>query len=204
MRLLPKQEKFFHLFSEQAELILQASKLLLDGTRAGNSELAKCAEEIQRLEAKGDEIIHEVFHKLNQTFITPIDPEDIHRLSSALDDVLDALEESLHRIAAYRLDPIPETVVRLCELVHGCAAALEKALVALEKDQPLLDHCIEVNRLEDAADKLVRATVANLFETEKDPIQLLKKKEVCEYLETTTDRCEDVADILQNVVVKNN
>jgi len=203
MRLLPRQEKFFHLFSDQARLILSASELLLEGIRSGNSGLAQRAAKIRDIEHEGDEIIHEIFRKLNQTFITPIDPEDIHSLSSSLDDVLDGIEDSVHRIAAYHLEPIPPAAVELCELVHGCAKALEKALKALEKEEPVIEHCIEINRLEDQADKVVREAVAHLFETEKDPISLLKQKEVYEFLEATTDRCEDVADLLQNVVVKN-
>jgi predicted phosphate transport protein (TIGR00153 family) len=111
MRLLPREEKFFHLFSQQVELISQASALLLEGTRAGNSRLIEVAKKIIDLEHRGDEIIHEIFTKLNQTFITPFDPEDIHNLSSKLDDVLDGIEEAAHRMVAYRLDAIPEGMI---------------------------------------------------------------------------------------------
>src|ERR1700756_298725 len=107
MRLLPREEKFYHLFHKQAEIIAEAARLLLDGLRSGKARLASAATEICVLEHRGDEVIHEVFHRLNQTFITPIDPEDIHNISSALDNVLDGIEDTSHRLVSYRIDPIP-------------------------------------------------------------------------------------------------
>jgi uncharacterized protein Yka (UPF0111/DUF47 family) len=184
-------------------LISEAAELLLEGVRSGNSRLHSMAERIEKLETQGDDVIHDVFHRLNQTFITPIDPEDIHNLSSGLDNVLDAIEEAMHRIVAYRLEPIPSSAVQLCEIIAACARQIQVALKALERDEPVLTSCIEINRLEDAADKLVRRSIQDLFLSQKDPIALFKEKEVLEYLEEATDRSEDVADLLQNVVVKN-
>ena len=175
----------------------------MKGVKAGNAHLAEAAGEIQKLENKGDEIIHDLFTRLNQTFITPIDPEDIHQLSSSLDDVLDGIEDAAYRMAAYRLEPIPPAVVELCEIVDDCSHVLVSAFDALDKDKPLLEHCIEINRLENLADKLVRRVLAELFQSDIHPIAFIKLKEVYEVLEATTDRCEDVADALQGVVVKN-
>lgn len=203
MRFLPREEKFYHLFSAQAQLIAEASALLLAGAQAGNTHLANAAAEIQKLENKGDEIIHDILTRLNQTFITPIDPEDIHSLSSSLDDVLDGIEDAAYRMAAYRLESIPPAVVELCLIVDACAGQLVTAFQALQDDKPLLEHCIEINRLENAADKLVRLVLAELFQSHMDPIEFIKIKEVYEVLEATTDRCEDVADALQGVAVKN-
>jgi len=203
MRLLPREEKFYSLFRQQAQLISAASASLLKGVKAGNAHLAEAATEIQKLESKGDEIIHDLFTRLNQTFITPIDPEDIHQLSSSLDDVLDGIEDAAYRMAAYRLEPIPPAVVELCEIVDDCSHVLVSAFDALDKDKPLLEHCIEINRLENLADKLVRRVLAELFQSDIHPIAFIKLKEVYEVLEATTDRCEDVADALQGVVVKN-
>src|ERR1041384_4001432 len=104
MKLLPREEKFFSLFLRQVELICEAARLLLDGVKSGNSRLAAVATEIRTVEHQGDGVIHEIFTKLNQTFITPLDPEDIHNLSSKLDDVLDGIEDAAHRMVAYRLD----------------------------------------------------------------------------------------------------
>jgi uncharacterized protein Yka (UPF0111/DUF47 family) len=120
-----------------------------------------------------------------------------------LDDILDGIEDCAYRIATYQLQPIPPTVILLSELVDGCCMVLQKAFAALERNQPLMEHCIEVNRLENEADRVLRSAVAELFQREKDPIQLIKQKEIYEFLEATTDSCEDVADVLQNVVVKN-
>ncbi len=203
MKLLPRQEKFFETFVKQVGIIAEAARLLLEAVREGNSHLARAAARIQQLEGEGDEIIHDIFTRLNQTFITPLDPEDIHLLSSRLDDVLDGIEEAAHRMVAYRLQPIPPVVVELCEVVYDATRSLEKAFQALHKDQKVLEYCIEVNRLEDYADQLLRRAISDLFQREKDAIALIKQKEVLESLEETADRCEDVADGLQNVVVKN-
>jgi predicted phosphate transport protein (TIGR00153 family) len=203
MRLLPREEKFYHLFLKQVEIISEASRLLLEGVRGGNARLAGAATEINVLEHRGDEVIHELFTRLNQTFITPIDPEDIHNLSSALDNVLDGVEDTAHRLVSYRIDPVPAPMVKLSEIVASCAKALKMAFEALENSGPIMEHCIEINRLENEADLIGRASVVDLFDKEKDPITLIKLKEVYEFFEDTIDSCEDVADVLQNVVVKN-
>jgi len=203
MRFLPREEKFFAFFLGQVKIISEAAELLLEGVRGGSAVLVANTAKITDLEHKGDEIIHEIFTRLNQTFITPLDPEDIHSLSSHLDDVLDWIEEVAHRMVAYRLDPVPPAVIELCEIVNACAKVLEKAFMALHKDEHLLDHCIEINRLEAEADQLLRREISLLFQNERDPIMIMKLKETYEFLEETTDRCEDVADVLQGVVVKN-
>jgi predicted phosphate transport protein (TIGR00153 family) len=203
MRLLPREEKFYHLFLKQVEIISEASRLLLDGVRTGNARMAGAATEIAVLEHRGDEVIHEVFTRLNQTFITPIDPEDIHSISAALDNVLDGIEDTSHRLVSYRIHPIPPIMVTLAEIVAGCAKSLKSAFEALEKDGPMMEHSIEINRLENEADRIGRSAVADLFDKESDPIRLIKLKEVYEFFENTIDCCEDVADVLQNVVVKN-
>ena len=203
MRLLPREEKFYHLFHKQVEIISEAARLLVDGVKTGNSRLAGAATEISVLEHKGDEVIHEVFNRLNQTFITPIDPEDIHAIASALDNVLDGIEDTSHRLVAYRIDPIPPVMILLSEMVAACAKEMHAALTELEKNGSTMEHCIEINRTENEADRIGRSAVADLFNNEKDPIRLIKLKEVFEYLEATVDSCEDVADVLQNVVVKN-
>lgn len=203
MRLLPRQEKFFEFFNAHAAYILEAAKLLLEGVRAGNSHLPEYAERVKQIEDQADGIIHELVAKLSRTFITPLDPEDIHRLSTALDDVIDGIEDCAHRLAAHGLDPIPPAAVRLCELVHASAVQIQQAVTALEKDGEVNRHWIEINRLENEADHIYREAVADLLRNETNVILLIKQKELFEYLEETMDRTEDVADVLQNVVVKN-
>ena len=203
MNFLPRDEKFYSLFLKQVEIIAEAARLLLDGVRVGNSRMAGIATEIAVLEHRGDEVIHEIFKRLNQTFITPLDPEDIHNLSSALDNVTDGIEDTAHRLVAYHIDPIPANMIALAEIVASCAKSLHVAFEALENGKPLLAPSIEINRLENEADLVGRGAVADLFNKEKDPIRLIKLKEVYDFFEATVDSCEDVADVLQNVVVKN-
>lgn len=203
MRLLPRDEKFYVLFFKQVEIISETARLLLDGLRSGRARMAACATDISIMEHRGDEVIHEIYTRLNQTFITPIDPEDIHNLSAALDNVLDGLEDTAHRLVSYKIDPIPPNMVLLAEIIASCAGALKKAFEALQKNGNIMEYCIEVNRLENEADRIGRSAVVELFEKEKNPITLIKLKEVYEFIEATIDSCEDVADVLQNVVVKN-
>ena len=203
MKLLPREEKFYHLFQKQVDLIGEAAGLLLDGMRMGSARMASAATDIAVLENRGDEVIHEIFTRLNQTFITPIDPEDIHNVSSALDDVIDGIEDTSHRLVSYHIEPIPQPMVTLAEVVASCAKCLKNAIEALEKNGPILAHCIEINRLENEADRIGRSSVADLFDREKDSIKLIKLKEVYDFFEATIDSCEDVADVLQNVIIKN-
>ena len=203
MKLLPRDETFFKCFQQQAKLISQAAGLLVEGATAGNAHLANAAHQIHALEEQADNILHETYTRLNSTFITPLDPEDLQKLSSHLDDVIDGIEDAVHRMLDYQVDPMPSTVLELCCVVQSCCLILQKAFDALTNGEPFIEHTIEINRLEEAADQLGRDGVKELFEKEKDPIRIMKLKEIYEFLEQTTDRCEDVADALQNVQVKN-
>jgi uncharacterized protein len=203
MKLFPREEKFFEYFQQQVDFICQAANLLVEGAATGNAHLASAAHQIRAIEEQADTVIHEIFIRLNSSFITPLDPEDIHSLAAHLDDVIDGMEDSVHRMLAYRIDPLPSTVVELCRIIQSCANTLQQAFGALAKGLPLLSHCIEINRLEEAADQLGRNAVSDLFQSETDPIRIMKLKEIYEFLEQTTDYCEDVADALQNVQVKN-
>ena len=203
MRFLPREEKFFALFLDQVRYICEAAVLLLHGVEAGNAQLATAAEQIGTLERKADEVIHDVFRRLNQTFITPLDPEDIHSLSTHLDDVIDSIEEAAHRMVIYDIEPIPPVVIEVSRNIVASSKSLQLAFEALNSNQKIIDHCIEINRIEDVTDDIVRKAVRDLFAKEKDPIRIMKLKEIYELLEQTTDFCEDVADALQNVVVKN-
>jgi hypothetical protein len=187
-----------------SEVILAASKTLRDAMEKGPNALREAEISIARSEQKCDDIAHEIFTRLNQTFITPLDPEDIHSLGSHLDDVMDGIEEAAHKVVAYKIDPVPAPMVELAGLIENCASCLKKAFESLHAGSPMIEHLIEVNRFEGKADHLSRATVVGLFNDEKDPITILKLKEIYDCLEVTTDYCEDVADALQNVVVKNN
>lgn len=203
MNLLPRDEKFFDLFQQHIGILCQSSELLASGLKAGYSEISRISPEMKRLEHNADEIIHDIFRRLQSTFITPFDPEDIQTLATALDNVLDSIEDATFRISCYRLDPIPPAAVRLGEMIDESCRALARALTHLRHRQPVMDDCIEVNRLEDEADGVERQFLTQLFSSTVDPVALIKQKEIFEILEGTTDRCEDVADVLQNVAVKN-
>jgi predicted phosphate transport protein (TIGR00153 family) len=203
MNLLPKDERFFDFFTQHSELICRASTLLLEGLRGGYEGITRVSPEIKALEKRGDELVHDIFRRLENTFLTPIDPEDIQSLATALDDVLDYIEDATFRIVAYRLNPIPEAAVRLAEIVKSSCDSVSHALNALKNKQSIADDLIEVNRLENEADALERILVADLFRNGLDPISLIKHKEVYEVLEQVTDSCEDVADVLHSVAVKN-
>src|SRR5262249_31128498 len=155
-------------------LICQAADLLEEGAAAGNAHLASAAHQIHALEVKADGVLHETYNHLNSTFITPLDPEDIQSLSSHLDDVIDGIEDAVHRMLDYRIDPIPHTAVELCKIIRSCTTILQKAFDAMAEGKPFIEHSIEINRLEEAADQLVRAAVRDLFDNEKDPIRIIK------------------------------
>ncbi len=203
MPFLPREEQFFQYFDQQVDIIVEAVSVLTHAVKAGPSAFATSASKIEELEHKGDVIVHEVVRKLGSTFITPIDPEDIHRISSLLDTVLDDVEDVAHRLVAYRVEDVTPEILYMTDLLAKCVAALKRAMLSLEKRQAILEHCIEINRLEEEADVVERKAIGGLFQNEKDPIRLLKYKEIYELLEHATDSCEDVADQLQSVVVKN-
>ena len=203
MRFLPREEKFFELFLEQTRLINEAATLLAQGAENGNSRLNDACTTIKQLERRADSVLHDIFKRLNQTFITPLDPEDIHSLGTHLDDVIDGIEDMAYCLATYKLDPVPEKIKEGCRQIVACCAALHQAFQALHENRKLVEHCIEVTRIEDLVDHLMRDAVREMFEQETDPIRIIKLKELYDLLEATTDYCEDVSVVLQNVVVKN-
>ncbi|HEX4808671.1 MAG TPA: DUF47 family protein [Bryobacteraceae bacterium] len=203
MNLLPRDEKFFDLFHQHVLMVRQASHLLVAGLNGGYQGMCDIEKEMETIERSADEVIHEIFRRLQSTFLTPFDPEDIQTLATAIDDVLDAIEDATFRIVAYRLDPIPEPAVRLGQLVDEACQWLAKAIESLRDRKPCLTHCVEVNRIENQADAIERTQIAKLFSSEMDALSLIKHKEIYELLESATDRCEDVADVLQNVSIKN-
>src|SRR5437763_1781881 len=203
MNLLPKDEKFFDLFRQHSRILCQASRLLTSGLQGGYRAMCDASKEIEALERSADEVIHEIFRRLQSTFLTPFDPEDIQALATALDDVLDAIEDAAFRIVAYRIDPIPSPALELAEMIASCCNAIGRALRALHDKKSVMEAAIEVNHLEDQADAIERTMLTTLFSSNIDAITLIKLKDLYEMLESTTDRCEDVADVIQGVAVKN-
>ena len=149
-----------------------------------------------------DFLTHEIIQRLNRTFVTPLDREDIHALARSLDDVMDAIDASATLIRLYRLDPVRFGVRELAENITACTKEVRLALDALGQHKGVATHAIEINRLENEADRTHQAAVGRLFEDEKDPLVVMKWKETLDFLEAATDRCEDVANVLEGVVVK--
>jgi predicted phosphate transport protein (TIGR00153 family) len=202
MRLIPREMRFFELFIQQAAAIQEASRALLE-MLDHMDDLENRSAKIRDLEHHCDNITHEIMTKLNQTFITPFDREDIHELSSHLDDVLDLIEVASNKIVLYKIRTRSDGAVELGQIIVRCADRMHLAVGSLEKADRTLEHCIELNRLENDGDRASRAAIAALFETESDPITLIKLKELLEVLEYAIDRCEDVANVLETVVIKN-
>jgi uncharacterized protein Yka (UPF0111/DUF47 family) len=140
--------------------------------------------------------------RLNQTFITPFDREDIHRLGSSLDDVLDFVYAAGERLVMYKITSVPPAAAELAGVVIRQGEQLCEAMSHLGKSDNVMPYCVEINRLENEADRIARGALAHLFETEKDPITLIKMKELFEVLETATDKAEDAANVIESVVVK--
>jgi predicted phosphate transport protein (TIGR00153 family) len=203
MPLLPRDERFFDLFQQHVRILCEASELFNAGLSSGFSGVARTFPQMEALERNADEVIHEIFRRLQSTFITPFDPEDIQALATGLDNVLDAIEDVTFRISCYRIDPVPAPALQLGQMIDNCCRAIQRAMTALRDRKPVWDDCIEVNRLENQADAIERTAMGDLFGFEIDPVTLIKHKDLYELLERTTDLCEDVADIIQNVAVKN-
>jgi len=201
MRLIPRERKFFRMFSEVSENLTDGARLLHDILKNPNDLTVRIGR-LQEIEHRGDEMTHDIIRMLNQTFITPFDREDIHRLSSSLDDVLDFVNGAAVRMTLYRVTVPPPAAIDLAALIVKQSEELSLAVSLLESNQKVLDHCVEVNRLENEADRVSRRAIAELFEHEKDPIQLIKIKELYEVLETATDKAEDAANVLEAVVLK--
>ncbi|HZR66002.1 MAG TPA: DUF47 family protein [Terriglobales bacterium] len=197
-----KDPTFFDMFSEIAENLIGGSRTLVDLFDNYQSRADKTAE-IKKIEHVGDELTHSVLRKLNQTFITPFDREDIHHLASSLDDVLDLMNAAAERTSIYKIGAPPAAAGKLSKLILAQCEQLCDAVNNLRKDGEVLDRCIEIKRLENQADSVSREAIGKLFEAERDPVNLIKIKELIEVLETATDKAEDAANVLETVILKN-
>jgi hypothetical protein len=206
MGLFPKTPQFFDLFEKAANNVLQGVKLLEDFFSDSNN-LEKKLKAIEDCEHAGDQITHDTVEMLNKTFITPIDREDIHALISELDDILDLIYGTANRVVLYKVPPAGQDMKKVVEILVRAVGETAKAVLRLrgmsKKPELILAQCIEINRLENEADEALRRAISNLFEREKDPIKVIKEKEILETLENATDRCEDVANVLEAIVLKN-
>ena len=200
--LIPKEEAFFELFKKAAHNMIEGSRLLKDMMEHFQSP-ADYAKRIKDLEHVGDGITHDIALRLNLTFITPIDREDIHDLASALDDILDLIEAVADRLVLYKVTKPTPIAVKLADILYQSAVAVGEGVDRLGLAHPEIKECsVQVNSLENEADRISRDAISELFDHETDPMVVIKWKELYEALEDGTDRCEDVANILERIALK--
>jgi uncharacterized protein len=200
-RLIPKEEKFFEDFVAMAEQIDRGAGLL-EQMLAPEQPLWDKADEIKEVEHKCDFLTHEVIQRLHKTFVTPLDREDIHTLARSLDDVIDAIDDSAGVIRLYQIVRVRPDARDLGRIIKASTEQVVSAMKALGKKEGISTAAVEINRLENEADRAHQTALRRLFEEEKDAIQIIKWKEILDFLEAATDRCEDVANVLEGVVVK--
>jgi uncharacterized protein len=200
-RLIPREERFYNDFQALADELKRGAKLLEEMV-APDRPIWDKADEIKEVEHKCDFLTHEIIQRLNRTFVTPLDREDIFALARSLDDVMDAIDASANLVRLYRLETVRFGVRELAQIITASTDQVRLALNALEQHKGLITHAVEINRLENEADRVHQQAVTRLFDDERDPLTVIKWKEALDFLEDATDRCEDVANVLEGVMVK--
>ena len=202
LTLVPRERRFYQLFDQQVTYIVAAAQLLRDGL----GDLPSFPERqvaLTDLEHQGDEVTHELVRTLNRTFVTPFDREDIYALASGLDDVLDYIEEIGDTVTLYKIERIPAAAIEMVELICSAVLELQKGVGKLEGLKGVEEHGIEVHRLENLGDTASRRAIGELFAGGSDALEVIKLKEFFTLLEDALDRCEDVANILESITIKN-
>ena len=199
--LIPREEKFFADFNTMADQLIVGATLLEEMLRPEPPNFDK-ADEIKEVEHKCDFLTHQLFQRLHRTFVTPIDREDIHALARSLDDVMDNIDAAAGYVRLYRMTRMRQGARELTQIILASTNELRAAMVGIEMKKNVSQHLVEINRLENEADRIHQMAIKHLFEEERDPIEIIKWKEMLDYLEATTDRCEDVADVIEGVVLK--
>jgi len=197
----PRDEQFFELFNQMADE-LRAAAQLLEAMLATSPPDAAIAVRIKEAEHRCDALTHDTIQRLHRTFVTPFDREDLYALATALDDVMDAIDHAATLVHLYKITNVRRGARELAHTVSASCDRVHSALEALAKSRPVHPHAVEVNRLENVADRTYQEAIQGLFESETDPILLIKWKELYDVLEEITDCCEDVANVIHRVVVK--
>ena len=200
--LIPREEKFFSDFVSLAEELRKGARLLKQMLASSPPDIAK-VEEIKGIEHACDKITRSIIDRLNRTFVTPLDREDIHALAGSLDDVMDAIDAASAVVRLYKIQNVRAGARRLADIIVESADLLCEGMTALGNDsKAVLEYAARVNQLEHEADRVHQDSIVELFDQEKDPIAVIKWKEIFDFLEAATDRCEDVGNLLEGVVVK--
>lgn len=204
-RLMPREGRFFDLFNEHAELVVQGSRELAALLSQGD-DLQRRAYNIESIEKRADKITQTTIELLHKTFITPLDRDDIHQLITKMDDILDLIEDTSQSIFLYDVQRITPEARRLAAICVSCSEKVEQAvslLANMDNAQAIMQVCDDIDRLESEADHVMRDAMASLFRDEPDVRQLIKLRTVYELLENVTDTCEDVANIIEGIVLEN-
>jgi predicted phosphate transport protein (TIGR00153 family) len=204
IRIIPRNERFYDLFDQSADNLMAASERLVDLFDNFDNTREK-ARAIKKLERDGDEITHKIMENLHRSFVTPIDREDIALLTNSMDDMLDYMEGAVKRLFLYHIDQPTPRATEITYIIHKVAIELTKAVPLLRhprKLKEILRHCVEIHRLENEADDLQHAAVADLFEEETDVKEIIKWRDIYDNLEHSVDRGEDVANVLEGIVLK--
>lgn len=202
---MPTEGKFFELFIQHGELCVKGAKEMV-ALMTNFDDLENRVHAIESVEKQADKITHQALELLHKTFITPLDRDDIHKLITRMDDILDLLEDAGQTISLYDIKAITPEAKRLAELCLACAEKVKEAVGLLhnmDNTGQILSICAEIDRLESDADHVMRAAMSKLFRDEPDVRNLIKLKAIYELLETVTDRCEDVANIIEGIIVEN-
>jgi len=202
LSLVPRERRFYDLFEQQAATLVQAADLL-EQALAEVANLPTRRREIKDLEHQGDDLTHEIVRVLYQTFVTPFDREDIYELAAGLDDILDYIEEVADTTNLYGIMTIPGPARELARLLAQAVVQLEQAIGKLESGKGGGEYVIEVHRLEDVGDSVSRRAIAELFSEQHPPLEVIKLKDLYTLLEDALDRCEDVANVLEGITIKN-
>lgn len=204
---VPRDKIFFPLFEKATQNLVSISKVLVEMVNMPDvTQRRTLIKEIERLEHIGDNITHEIFNELSANFITPFDREDIHELVTSIDDIVDFIHGSSKRIELYKIEKITPAMIKLAELTETSSQELHIAVSELANKKnihKIKEACVRINSIENHADDIFDNAIATLFDQEKDPIIIIKTKEVLAALETATDKCEDAANVLQTIIVKN-
>lgn len=200
--LLPREDEYFTFFSQMTEKIQEASNGLVDMLNDSPANFEAHTKKIKKVEHECDELTHKVTTKLNSSFITPFDREDIYTLSVALDDICDYIDAGARAIVMYDIREVSDDAKILARIIQDLAKAINAATAMLKKPNGMNQHFVEIHRLENEADDVYFRAIGRLFKDEADPIQLIKWKELYEILENATDRCESVANIIESIVLK--
>jgi len=201
--IIPQEKHFFEMLEQQADIVLEGGECLLDLVKNFDHVTEK-RDKMKMIEDKGDDAVHDISEALNKTFVTPIDHDDMSKLASRLDDILDYMESASHRMWSYEIKRIPPDMIRLVEVLLISTKEVNHAVKDLRnfnRKNEIVNHCIEINRLENIGDDITHQAVAGLFKT-SDVVDLIKFKEIYEHLEQATDKCEDAADVIKDIFIK--